>query len=269
VNNPRSSPRWLREEKDQPMTQPSLLHDTPRITPWRELPNWYVTNGRAVVGPVNTNLLLRGISVGKVDRECYVAQYSWSNWREQNNIREIRSLRRWQHSQKRVPGIEPIKQALRAPRFDGSALERIAGEDSVLSRALELAMQTTKANVGIMHQPMPPHIGLVTSFAHGPGMGINLGEVVPWHDEARIVAATDRAQLGTPEQDAWARASARRLSNRINRRVNGVALVSIAFGGSRGMLELGRYDHTFRQSDIAVLEDLSRSIVVRLGQLGD
>jgi hypothetical protein len=237
------------------MTQPSLRHDSPRIAPWREPPNWYVTNGQAVVGPVNTNLLLSGISAGKVDRECYVAQYSWSNWREQNYIREIRSLRRWQHSQKTVPGIEPIKQALRPLRFDGSALERIPCEDTVLSRALELAIQSTKANVGIMHQPKPPHVGLVTSFSYGPGMGINLGEVVPWHDDARAVAASDRAHLGTPEQDAWARAS--------------VALVSISFGGSRGLLELGRYDHTFRQSDIAVLEDLSRSIVVRLSQLSD
>jgi hypothetical protein len=251
------------------MTQPSLRHDPTRATPWRELPNWYVTNGQAVVGPVNTQLLLRGISAGRVERQCYVAQYSWSNWREQNHVREIRSLRRWQHSQKTVPGIEPIKQALRPPRFDGSALERIRDEDNVLSRALELAMQTTKANVGIMHQPKPPHIGLVTSFAYGPGMGVNLGEVVPWHDDARVVAACDRAQLGTPEQDAWARASARRLSNRINRRVSGVALVSISFGNSRGLLELGRYDHTFRQSDIGVLEDLSRSIVLRLAQLAD
>ncbi|HKO92506.1 MAG TPA: hypothetical protein VJU61_15200, partial [Polyangiaceae bacterium] len=46
--------------------------------------NWYVTNGSAVVGPVNTNLLLRGIAHGKVGRECFVAQHNWSNWREQN-----------------------------------------------------------------------------------------------------------------------------------------------------------------------------------------
>ena len=251
------------------MSQLSQRNDTPRVAPWRELPNWYVTNGKAVVGPVNTNLLLRGISFGRVDRECYVAQHSWSNWREQNYVREIRSLRRWQHSQKMVPGIEPIKQAMRAPRFDGSPLERVEGEDSVLSRALELAMQITKANVGIMHQPKPPHVGLVTSYAHGPGMGVNLGEVVPWHDDARIIASTDRAQLGDPDQHAWARASARRLSTRINRRVSGVALVSISFDGARGLLELGRYDHTFRQSDIAVLEDLSRSLVMRLSQLSD
>jgi hypothetical protein len=249
------------------MNQPSPRHDTSRVAPWRELPNWYVTNGRAVVGPVNTSLLLRGISFGRVDRECYVAQYSWSNWREQNYVREIRSLRRWQHSQKTVPGIEPIKQALRTPRLDASSIERAACEDSVLSLALELAIKSTKANVGILHQSKPPHIGLVTSYAHGPGMGVNLGEVVPWHDEARTVASVDRAQLGDPEHDAWARASARRLSSSIHRRVSGVALVSINFAGCRGLLELGRYDHAFRQNDVNVLEDLSRSLVLRLESL--
>ena len=30
------------------------------VAPWKENPNWYVTNGKSVVGPVNTNLLLRG-----------------------------------------------------------------------------------------------------------------------------------------------------------------------------------------------------------------
>jgi hypothetical protein len=234
---------------------------------WREPPNWYVTNGQKVVGPVDTQLLLRGISVGRVDRECYVAQHSWSNWREQNYVREIRSLRRWQHSQKVVPGIEPVKQALRTPRFDVSALERAAGEDGVLAQALELAIASTKANVGVLHQPKPPHIGLVTSFARGPGMGLNLGEVVPWHDEARAVALADRALLGAPENDTWARASARRLSNRINRRVSGVALVPIRFGGARGLLELGRYDHTFRQNDVSVLDDLIGSLVARLENL--
>src|SRR6187551_1961340 len=115
---PRRQRREPRGKKGKPMSQPSDRTE-PSRTPWRELPNWYVTNGNAVVGPVNTNLLLRGIDVGRVARDCYVAQYSWSNWREQNQIREIRSLRRWQHSKKVVPGIEPVKQALRTPRFDG------------------------------------------------------------------------------------------------------------------------------------------------------
>lgn len=249
------------------MSQPSESVNPHRGAPWRELPNWYVTNGQKVVGPVDTQLLLRGINGGKVNRECYVAQHSWSSWREQNAIREIRSLRRWQHSQKVVPGIEPVKQALRRPRFDGAPLERAACEDGVLARALELAIASTKANVGVLHQPKAPHVGLVTSFAHGPGMGLNLGEVVPWHDEARAVATEDRALLGAPESDVWARASARRLSNRINRRVSGVALVPIHVGGARGLLELGRYDHCFRESDVRVLEDLSSSLIARLANL--
>jgi hypothetical protein len=198
-----------------------------------------------------------------------VAQHSWSNWREQKHIREIRSLRRWQYSQKQRPEIEAVKQAMRAPRFDGSLLEGVNGGDALLTKALSLAIQSTRASVGVVHQPKPPHIGLVTSWVHGPGMGLNLGEVVPWHDDARVVAGSDRAVLGHPEHDAWARASARRLSNSVNQRVSGVALVSVNFGSARGLIELGRYDHSFRQSDVAVLEDLSNSIVMRLGQLTD
>jgi hypothetical protein len=245
----------------------SSLSDRISSSPWKELPNWYVTNGSRVVGPVNTNLLLRGIAHGRVNRECHVAQHSWSNWREQNYIREIRSLRRWQFSQRQRPEIEPIKQAMRAPRFDDSALEGLGAGDALFTKALEMAVQATRASVGIVHQPRPPHVGLVTSWAYGPGMGLNLGEVVPWYDEARVVASDDRAMLGQPDQDDWARSSARRLSNGLNRRVSGVALVSVNFGSARGLIELGRYDHGFRQSDVAVLEDLSNSIVLRLGQL--
>lgn len=236
--------------------------------PWKEAPNWYVTDGRAVVGPVHTQLLLRGVAHGRVHRECYVAQHSWSNWREQNCIREIRSLRRWQFSKTRQPGIEPVKQAMRAPRLDPSALESIQHDDALLCRALELAVHATRASVGVVHQPRPPHIGLVTSWAYGAGMGLNLGEVVPWHDDARVVAGGDRAVLGEPDRDSWARCSARRLTTSINSRVSGVALVAVSFGNARGLLELGRYDHAFRQSDVAVLEDLSNSVFMRLKQIG-
>ncbi len=238
-----------------------------RSTPWKAAPNWYVTNGQAVVGPVNTNLLLRGIAQGRVERECYVAQHSWSNWREQKYVREIRSLRRWQFSQKRQPEIEPVKAALRAPRFDGAVLEAVDRDEVLLGKALEMAVHATRASVGVLHRPRPPHIGLVTSYAFGPGMGLSLGEVVPWHDGARVVASGDHALLGEPGQHEWARSSARRLSSGVHSRVSGVAIVSVNIGGARGLLELGRYDHTFRQSDVEVLEDLSLSVNVRLQQI--
>jgi hypothetical protein len=229
-----------------------------------EQPAWYVTNGDRVVGPLETSLLLRGIAHGRVHRECVVAQHSWSKWRDQNCIREIRSLRRWQFSQRKLPDIEPVQQALRAPRFDAGALESAACSDDVLGKALEMAVRGTRASVGILHQPRAPFVGLVTSFAYGPGMGLNLGDVVSGQDEARGRAALDHAVLGEPNSDSWARASARRLSTSLTRRVAGVAVVTVDFGGVRGLIELGRYDHTFRQSDVAVLADLGSSLERRL-----
>jgi hypothetical protein len=198
-----------------------------------------------------------------------VARYSWSNWREQNQIREIRSLRRWQYSKQTRPEIEPVKQALRMPRFDDAALSGIDRGERLLQKALEVAVQTTRASVGVVHQPLPPHIGLVTSVVHGPGMRENLGEVVPWHDDARVVAGEDGPVLGQPDADDWARTSARRLSTVAHPRVSGVAVVPVKFGATRGLIELGRYDHGFRQTDLLLLEDLSLTIMRRLGELSD
>lgn len=234
---------------------------------WKEKPSWYVTNGEKVVGPVNTGLLLRGLAVGQVKRNCYVAKHSWSNWRSQNQIREIRSLRRWQYSQKLVPSIEPVNRAMQAPRVDSQSLRAAASPDLLMGEALKMAMASTRASVGVVHQPKPPFIGLVTSWAKGPGMGLNLGEVVPWHDEARIVASKSSATIGNPDDDDWARSSARRLTSRSEQNMSGVALVPIEFGESRALLELGRYDHKFRNSDVSSLEALSRDINHRLQQL--
>lgn len=236
-------------------------------SPWKEKPSWYVTNGEKVVGPVNTGLLLRGLATGNVKRECYVAKHSWTNWRSQNQIREIRSLRRWQFSQKQVPSIEPVRRAMRAPRVDSGPLESVKTSDRLLGEALRMAMSSTRASVGVVHQPKPPFIGLVTSWAQGPGMGLNIGEVVPWHDEARIVASGDRATIGNPDDDAWARSSARRLTSRVEQNISGVALIPVQFGNTRGLLELGRYDHQFRNSDVSSLEDLSAAINLRLEEL--
>jgi hypothetical protein len=237
-----------------------------RVTP--EASNWYVTNGSAVVGPVNTSLLLRGIAGGRVGRDCFVAQYSWSNWRQQNHIREIRALRRWQFSQQQDPAIEPVQQALRSPRFDSAQLRDIQRGERLLEKALEVAVQATRASVGAVHRPLPPHVGLVTSCVHGPGLRQNLGEVVPWNDDARIVGEAS-AILGQPEQDGWARCSARRLSTVAHPRVSGVAIVPVSFGGMGGLIELGRYDHAFRQSDLGLLDELSGSIVDQLSKLCD
>lgn len=232
-----------------------------------EIPSWYVTNGEKVVGPVNTGLLLRGLASGKVKRECAVARHSWSNWRPQNQIREIRALRRWQFSQRQNPRIQPVDRALRSPRIDAKRLADSKSSDHLLGQALQLAIASTRASVGVFHEPKAPFIGLVTSWAQGPGMGLNIGEVVASNDEARMVANDRQATIGSPDEDEWARASARRLTSRVEQNISGIALVPVQLGDTKGLLELGRYDHPFRQSDRAALDALSRTINQRLQQL--
>ena len=51
-------------------------------------PLWYVTNGTTVVGPIETALLLRGITSARIPGECRVIQERWSSWRKLDEIRE-------------------------------------------------------------------------------------------------------------------------------------------------------------------------------------
>src|SRR5438105_385389 len=55
---------------------------------------WYVTNGEAVVGPVATDLLLRGITSARIPNDCMVAQENWGSWRALHQIRELSRVAR-------------------------------------------------------------------------------------------------------------------------------------------------------------------------------
>src|SRR5260370_724918 len=52
-------------------------------------PVWYVTNGAVVVGPVGTDLLLRGITSSRIPNDCMVAQRNWGAWRPIAQIRDV------------------------------------------------------------------------------------------------------------------------------------------------------------------------------------
>jgi hypothetical protein len=47
---------------------------------------WYVSNGVTAVGPVNTDLLARGIEAGKVPLESFVRHEAWKVWRPLTEI---------------------------------------------------------------------------------------------------------------------------------------------------------------------------------------
>jgi hypothetical protein len=47
---------------------------------------WYVTNGEYSVGPVNLDLLARGIESGKVPLDSFVRNEAWTVWRPLSDI---------------------------------------------------------------------------------------------------------------------------------------------------------------------------------------
>src|SRR5271169_1224279 len=47
----------------------------------RAADRWYVTIGHSAVGPVNLDLLARGVEAGKVPLEAFVRHEGWKVWR--------------------------------------------------------------------------------------------------------------------------------------------------------------------------------------------
>src|SRR6516225_9707083 len=55
----------------------------------RAADRWYVTVGDTAVGPVNLDLLARGVEAGKVPLEAFVRHEQWKVWRPLVELAEI------------------------------------------------------------------------------------------------------------------------------------------------------------------------------------
>lgn len=86
--------------------------DPARVTP----DQWYVTNGVNAVGPVNTDLLARGIAAGRVPMDAFIRHTSWKVWRpleelvivsEETDESDSNSI----HTEEHLPELEAISLA--------------------------------------------------------------------------------------------------------------------------------------------------------------
>jgi len=55
----------------------------------RSADRWYVTIGNTAVGPVNLDLIARGVEAGKVPLEAFVRHEAWKVWRPLVELAEI------------------------------------------------------------------------------------------------------------------------------------------------------------------------------------
>jgi hypothetical protein len=226
-------------------------------------PEWFVCNGGVTVGPVRTDLLLRGVIHGRVPSSAWVRQTGWQNWRELGKIREVSALTRVLDRRVDEPALEPSSL-----HESAEAVAHAADAGEALLIALHAAVQATSATVGLAHRIREPLL-LPTTSCLFEAPTERLGEVLPWFDPAFALARSGRARLllGSGEPGSVQQIVSARLSPGVP--LAGLAVLPITVDGRlRAMLELGRSDHPFRANDSAELVDFVEHVASVLARLG-
>lgn len=216
-------------------------------------PLWLVTNGDTTIGPVHTDLLVRGYLGGRIPLHCRVREVSWGSWRPLERIREIGSL-----SRRLAPDTAPLSLQEATGRLP---VTRDVGE--LLTAALALAALVLDANAGLVHRYRSPVGTPVTSAVFGVPAE-RLGEVLSASDPSYQAALRGKGLCGTPQQGLTERLVAERLQH--DAPLSSVAMAPIiASGRLIALLELGRTDHVFRADDGAQLGEFAAQVARRIG----
>ena len=217
-------------------------------------PRWLVTNGSTTVGPVHTELLLRGYMGGRIPEHCQVRDVRWGAWRPLDGIREIGSLKRRLARDAERP-LNLREAASRLP------VTQDLGE--LLTWALELAVRTLDANAGLIHRYRSPVSLPVTSSVIGVPAA-RLGEVLAATDPSYLLALRGKSLCGSPYLGATERLVAERLQH--DAPLSSVAMTPIiASGRLVALLELGRTGHVFRMDDADDLAEFAAHVARRIG----
>lgn len=235
---------------------------SPPPSPQRPPPLWFVTDGALTVGPVRTELLLRGVRHGRIPDDCLVRELHWRDYRPLFQIREVRAL---EQALARDGWVEDVRPFARPP---ASAAERLLGRASDPGEALHLAMlacvEDTAASFGLVHRFQHAWNPPITRCAYGILTQGLLGRPLPVSDLVLGAARARRLVLGAPSDGAVHRGLALRLASGLFG-VAGVAMVPVVAGPELvAMIELGRTQHAFRQTDGPRLERTARLAAARM-----
>ncbi len=222
----------------------------PRI---RSVPGarWLVRTGDTVVGPVPTELLVRGVSEGRVPRGSWVRHERSLEWRRLEQVREL------------SPAASPADSGPMSRAVLDLAAARDEGE--VFLFLLHGAVATTGSGLGALHRVRADGEPLVTSCVLGLS-DERLGQIVPLDDPLLRMARSGDCVRGDPADGFLEQMIAERLAP--EGELSAVIMVPVFYGTElAAMLELGRADHGFRHGDVEALQRLSAFAVDRLEAL--
>jgi len=216
-------------------------------------PRWLVTNGITTVGPVHTELLLRGYLGGRIPEHCQVREMRWGSWRPLDGIREIGTLKRRLARDGAPLGLREASRAL----------PRTSDVGELLSAALQLAALALDANAGLLHRYRSPLALPVTSAVVGVPVE-RLGDVLAETDPSYQLALRGKSFCGSPRHGVTERLVAERLQH--DAPLASVLMTPFLVQGRLlAMLELGRTGHAFRVDDSDDLAEFAAQVASCIG----
>jgi hypothetical protein len=233
---------------------------TRHLEPHRPPPLWFVSNGETTVGPVRTDLLMRGVWFGRIPEDCWVRELTWRTWRSLDQIREVRAVLEAQANGDLImPSAMARPSVPRLRKHFGKA----CAASEVLSLALGESCNVTGSAFGAVHRAWVKNGPPFTSCVRGLGMTSRLGEPVSREDPSLLLAITGGLVVAAPDSGNVERAIAKRFGHPSD--LGGVAMIPITLGQHLiAVLELGRLRHAFRSSDVVQLESIGRAAALAI-----
>lgn len=227
----------------------------------RSADRWYVTNGHTSVGPVNLDLIARGVEAGKVPLGAFVRHEGWKVWRPLAELAEIEGNEGTRLSTDDIADLgrpSTPHDFVPADAIDGAADRRDA-----LLLLMTAAVVRGGAEVALVHEV--EDAGAIVVCAHGPRMFEAMGQRTPLLDPTLIAAAAGATVIAEPTPGPAGRATQERLARLAEGGpLDGAIMIPIRPGGRLfGVIELGRAA-PFRSAEIASLEALVEALVAKL-----
>ena len=234
----------------------------------RAADRWYVTTGNNAVGPVNLDLLARGVEAGKVPLEAFVRHEEWKVWRPLSELAVILPDGAGDAHEPTDDIVEAGRVSTPTDFVPTDAIDGAANRREALVLLLTAAVVRGGADAAIVYEIDDEGVRAVC--AHGPSTRPAIGLRTPRLDPA-VVAAEKGATIVT---DATAGhdggspgpVSASTLGRlaRLGAPIEGALLIPIHVRDRLvGMIEIGRRT-VFSPAEIASLEALVDALVVKL-----
>ena len=226
----------------------------------RSADRWYVTTGHTAVGPVNLDLIARGVEAGKVPIEAFVRHEGWKVWRPLAELAEIVGDEGARESTDDISDMG--RPTLPEDFVPADAIDGATDRREALMLLMTAAVVRSAAEVVLVHEL--EDAGAVVVCAHGPHLEGAIGMRLPLLDPALISAAAGATVVAEPAPGPAGQVMRARLEKVAGAPLDGAIMIPIhRHDRLVGMIELGRAA-PFRSAEIASIEALVEALATKL-----